>query len=53
MICPVLRPKMHPMGPSLQERHESLRACSVKGNKAAEGPGAQVLWEVAEGAGIV
>lgn len=52
VICPVLRPKMHPMGPSLRERRESLGACSVKGNKAAEGSGAQVLREVAEGAGI-
>ena len=40
-------------GPSLQERHRGPGACSEKGNKAGEGSGAQILWGVAEGAGVV
>lgn len=39
------------LGPSLQE-HWGAGACPKKGNGAAEGPGAQVLWRVAEGARV-
>ena len=37
----------------VQERHQGPEACLKKTNKAGEGPGAQALHGVAEGAGIV
>jgi len=41
------------LGPSIQERHWGPGMCPEKGNKTGEGSGAQALWGVAEGSGIV
>jgi len=46
VLCSVL-------GTSLQERHWGPGTWSENGNNAGKGSGAQVLWEVAEGIGII